>query len=194
KEVLDLLRPVLENPRIEKIGQNLKYDIVVLRAAGVRLAGPRFDGLVASYLVDAGQRRHGMDELSNRYLGHDTIKISDLIGKGKKQKGMHEVPLDQITCYAAEDADVPLRLMPILQRLLQEDALTDLYNSLEAPLIDVLADLEYTGIRVDRARLAELSGQFAERMRQLEVEIYGLAGREFNIASPKQLQDVLFRE
>jgi DNA polymerase-1 len=194
KTVLDVLRPVLENPSIEKVGQNLKYEIVVLRSAGVNLAGPRFDALVASYLVDAGQRRHGLDELSKRYLNHDVIKISELIGTGKKQKRLDEVPLEQITRYAAEDADVPLRLRPILERLLEKDQLSELYDSLEAPLIDVLADLEYTGIRIDQPCLAQLSEQFSTSLRELEMEIYRLAGREFNIASPKQLQEVLFRE
>jgi DNA polymerase-1 len=192
--VLDALRPVLEDPGIEKIGQNLKYDVQVLRAAGVELAGPRFDALVASYLVNAGQRSHGLDELAKKYLNHQNIKISDLIGSGKNQKRMDEVPLEQITRYAGEDADVPLRLRPILQRLLAEAHLDELYKSVEIPLLDVLADMEYVGIKVDRQRLAELSREYQQRMDELAAEIYRLAGREFNIASPKQLQQVLFQE
>jgi DNA polymerase-1 len=192
--VLSALRPLLEEPKIEKIGQNLKYDIIVLRSAGGKLAGVAFDTMLASYLLEAGERNHNLDDLSRRYLEHETIKISSLIGSGKKQKRMDEVPLDEITPYAAEDADVPLRLRPILQSRLEGLDLVDLYRELELPLIDVLADMEFHGIKVDTDRLAELSGQYRQRLESLEEEIHQLAGREFNIASPKQLAEVLFGE
>jgi DNA polymerase-1 len=191
---LEALRPVLENPLVEKVGQNLKYDIIVLRAAGVRLAGIAFDTMVASYLLDAGQRNHNLNDLAKRYLNHATIKIEELIGSGKRQKRMDEVPLEQIVPYAADDALLPLRLRPILAPKLAEAELDDLFAKLELPLIDVLAEMEYQGIKVDVARLGELSRRFGQRMEAIEREIYELAGYRFNIASPKQLQHLLFVE
>ena len=193
-KTLEALRPVLEDPAIEKVGQNLKYDMIVLRAVGIELAGVAFDSMVASYLLDAGQRNHSLDELARRYLGHTTIKITELIGTGKTQKRMDEVPVRQVADYAGEDALVPLRLLPILWEKLTEASLDALCADVELPLIEVLVDLEYHGIRVDVDRLLELSRRHAARLESLEGEIYELAGREFNIASPKQLQEVLFRE
>jgi len=191
---LEALRPVLEDPAIEKVGQNLKYDMIVLRSAGVELAGVTFDTMVASYLLDAGQRNHNLDDLARRYLDHTTIKISQLIGTGKNQKRMDEVPVRQVADYAGEDALLPLRLRPILSEKLAEANLEKLCADVELPLIDVLVELEYNGIKIDVDRLAELSRQHAARMEILEKEIYDLAGRKFNIASPKQLQEILFRE
>ena len=191
---LDALRPVLEDPAIEKVGQNLKYDMIVLRSAGVKLAGVAFDTMVASYLLDAGQRNHNLDDLAQRYLDHTTIKISELIGTGKKQKRMDEVPVRQVADYAGEDALLPLRLRPILSGKLAEASLERLSTDVELPLIDVLVELEYNGIKIDVDRLAELSVRHAARMETLQREIYDLAGRKFNIASPKQLQEVLFQQ
>ena len=191
---LDALRPILENPSIEKVGQNLKYDMIVLRAAGVALAGLSFDTMVASYLLDAGQRNHNINDLAKRYLNHATIKIAELIGSGKHQKRMDEVPVEQVAEYAAEDAWLPLRLQPILAMRLAEDKLTDLLANVELPLVEVLAEMEFNGIRVDTARLAELSRRYGERMKEIEEEIYQLAGYRFNIASPKQMQHLLFVE
>ncbi|MDX1964382.1 MAG: DNA polymerase I [Pirellulales bacterium] len=192
--VLDVLRPILENPAIGKIGQNLKYDLIVLRSAGVETRGVVFDTMVASYLLDAGERNHNLDELASRYLNHKTTTIAELIGTGKAQKRMDEVPVEQITHYAAEDADIPLRLEPLLTAKLAQRQLTDLNQRVEVPLIDVLADLEYQGIRVDAAQLRDLSGKYEIVLERLEAEIHALAGRSFNIASPKQLQEVLFTE
>lgn len=194
KIALEALRPVLENPAIEKVGQNLKYDLIVLRSAGVNVAGTQFDTMVASYLLDAGERNHNLDELAARYLNHTTTKISALIGSGKNQKTMDQVPVAAITHYAAEDADVALRLIPYLEPRIKETELTKLLEEVELPLIDVLVELEYNGIKVDVDRLGELSKKYGERLRALEFDIYTLAGREFNIASPKQLQEVLFVE
>ena len=191
---LETLRPVLEDPQIEKIGQNLKYDMIVLRAAGVNLAGVAFDTMVADYLLDAGQRNHSLDELARRYLDHTTIKITELIGKGKNQKRMDEVPVRAVADYAGEDALLPLKLRPMLARGLAEKGLDGLFREVELPLIDVLVELETNGIRVDQGRLAELSHTYGERMEILEKEIYELAGHPLNIASPKQLQAVLFDE
>ncbi len=192
--VLAALRPILENPAVKKVGQDLKYDRLVLRCAGVDLKGLAFDTMVASYLLDAGERNHNLDELAQRFLNHTTTRISELIGAGKDQKRMDEVPLAAITSYACEEADVPLRLMPILAAKLREEELTGLFEQLELPLIDVLVELEHNGIRVDVGRLAELSRQYGERLIALEKEIYELAGHPFNIGSTRQLQQVLFEE
>jgi DNA polymerase I len=193
-ETLANLKPILENPAIEKIGQNLKYDILVLRGAGVELRGTTFDSMIADYLLDAGRRGHSLDDLALSYLGHKTIKISQLIGSGKNQKRMDEVPLRQIADYAAEDAIVPLWLQPILAENLEKAELTELFTQVELPLIDVLVELEYNGIKINPARLAELSAQYGRRLETLEKEIHEQAGRPFNIASPKQLQEILFTE
>jgi DNA polymerase-1 len=190
---LAVLRPLLENPAIGKVGQNLKYDMIVLRNLGVALAGVQFDTMIASYLLDAGERVHNLDELASRYLQHNTIKITQLIGTGRDQKRMDEVPVDQVCQYAAEDAEVPLRLIPLLADKLRQQELTDLFQDLELPLIDVLVELESNGIKVDLTRLAQLSEEYGQQMQRLEREIYELAGTEFNIASPKQLQEILFQ-
>jgi DNA polymerase-1 len=189
---LEVLRPVLENPQIEKVGQNLKYDMIVLRNVGVELAGAAYDTMVASYLLDAGERNHNLDELSKRYLNHPMMPISDLIGTGKDQRRMDEVPLAQVAWYAAEDADVPLRLMPTLSARLAEDDLETLFRTVEVPLVEVLVEMEFNGIRVDIERLAELSAEYGQRLYELEGEIHEQAGRAFNIASPKQLAEILF--
>ena len=168
--------------------------MIVLRAAGVAMAGLSFDTMVASYLLDAGQRNHNLNDLAKRYLNHATIKIAELIGSGKHQKRMDEVPVEQVVDYAAEDAWLPLRLQPILAERLAESGLTDLLRNVELPLVEVLAEMEYNGIRVDTARLAELSRRYGEKMKTIEEEIYQLAGYRFNIASPKQMQHLLFVE
>jgi DNA polymerase-1 len=150
--------------------------------------------MIADYLLDAGRRGHNLDDLAKSYLGHDTIKISELIGSGKNQKRMDEVPLRQIADYAAEDALVPFLLRPILAEKMEQAELAPLFAELEVPLIDVLVELEYNGIKIDSSRLAELSEQYGRRLETLEAEIHALAGRPFNIASPKQLQQILFDE
>jgi DNA polymerase-1 len=193
-QTLEALRPILENPAIEKVGQNLKYDMIVLRSAGVEVRGLCFDTMVASYLLDAGERNHNLDELAERYLNYKTTKIETLIGSGKTQRRMDEVPVAQITQYAAEDADVALRLVPPLAAKLKEAGLDPLFSALEVPLIEALVELEYNGMRIDESRLSELSREYGERLLKLEGEIYELAGRQFNIGSPKQLQEILFRE
>jgi DNA polymerase-1 len=193
-KTLEALRPVLENSTIQKLGQNLKYDMIVLRAAGVRLAGVAFDTMVASYLLDAGGRSHNLDDLAQRYLNHTTIKIDQLIGKGREQKRMDEVPVAQVATYAAEDADIPLRMHPILASRLADMELAELNQTVEVPLIEVLADMEFNGVRVDPTRLAQLSVRYGERLAALEQEIEELAGHPLNIGSPKQLAQVLFQE
>jgi DNA polymerase-1 len=190
----EILRPILENPAIEKVGQNLKYDMIVLRAAGVRLAGAAFDTMVADYLLDPGERSHNLDDLALRHLGHANITIESLIGSGKNQKRMDDVPVEQIAQYAAEDADVPLRLMNVLAPRLEEQGLAPLFRDLEMPLIDVLAEMEFNGIRVHRQRLEELDAQFRRRIGELEQEIYAEAGGEFHIDSRGQLGVLLFEK
>ena len=199
---LEALRPILENPAIKKVGQNLKYDMLVLRTAGVSVAGADFDTMVASYLLDAGERNHSLDELALRYLRHTTIKISSLIGTGKSQKRMDEVPVTQISDYAAEDADIAWRLKTPLAARLKEAKLEELFHALEMPLVEVLTDLEYNGIKIDVPLLKQLSKKYGETLARLEQEIYAIAGQKedgtsdgpfvFNINSIKQLQEVLF--
>lgn len=191
---VDALRPVLENPQIAKVGQNLKYDYVALRGAGIKLAGIKFDTMIASYLLEAGERSHNLDQLALRYLGHETIKIESLIGTGKNQKTMDQVAISQVAPYAAEDAEVALRLVPLLTARLDELGLETLNQSAEVPLIEILGDMEFAGISIDQARLAELSAQYRAKLDQLTIEIEELAGHPLNIASPKQLAELLFSE
>ena len=192
--VLSVLKPILEDPSVAKIGQNLKYDMIVLRSAGIELSGVAFDTMVASYLLEAGRRNHNLDDLAQTYLHHETIKISELIGTGKNQRRIDEAPVRRVADYAAEDAWLPLRLRPILAGNLEDAGLEGLLRQLELPLIDVLVELEFNGIKVDVARLAELSRRYGQRLETLEQEIHQLAGRPLNIASPKQLQQLLFAE
>lgn len=194
KTTLETLRPVLENPETEKVGQNVKYDLLVLQRAGVTLGGPITDSMVLSYLLESGERNHNLDQLSQRLLDHRMIPISDLIGKGKSQLRMDEVDIARVTEYAAEDADATWRIEEILNRRVREEGLWDLYATLERPLIRVLAKMEADGVRVDVELLQRLSREFAERLTTIETEIYVLAGHTFNIASPAQLRQVLFDE
>jgi len=193
-QTLQRLRPVLENPAIAKINQNIKYDWLVLRQQGINLVGAVGDPMVGDYLLHAGERSHGMDELSVRYLSHRPIPIADLIGKGKKQLRMDQVPTAKVAEYAAEDADVAWRLCERIEPELAAGGLDKLYREVEIPLIEVLAELEFNGIRLDLARLKQLGDEMADQLADLEQQIHRLAGREFNIASPKQLRTVLFDE
>ena len=192
--VADKLRPVLEIPTIGKVGQNLKYDLVVLRGAGIRLEGIVFDTMLASYLLDAGERTHNLDHLASRYLDHTTTKIETLIGTGKKQKRMDEVSVADVAKYAGEDADLPLQLRPLLAARLETEGLSKLNDEVEVPLLAVLGDMEHLGIRVDTDRLAELSKVYTERMQSIAADIEEMAGHPLNIGSPKQLRELLFEE
>ncbi|HAN98678.1 MAG TPA: DNA polymerase I [Planctomycetaceae bacterium] len=194
ERVREALRPLLTDPSVEKIGQNLKYDLIVLRHHGLETIGPWFDTLVADYLLDPGQRNHGIDELSLRHLKHRTIPITALIGTGKSQKLMDEVPLPAITDYAAEDADVPMRLREPLGSRLDDSGLGPLMREVEMPLIDVLVDMESTGIAVDRSVLDRLGDELARRIADHERAIYEAAGEEFNIDSRLQLSRILFEK
>lgn len=192
-QVSEILGPILADPEIAKIGQNIKYDVIVLKTHGVEMRGIWFDTMVADYLLSPGERNHDMDDLSRRFLHHGTVKIQELIGVGRQQRGMHEVPVELVTAYAGEDADVPLRLAPILRGKLETAGLAKLFDELEMPLVGVLAEMEHRGIRVDADHLQDMGDRFAMRLDQLEVQIYELAGGErFNIDSPRQLAKVLF--
>jgi DNA polymerase-1 len=186
------LKPILEDPAIAKINQNIKYDMQVLRQHGIHLAGIAGDPMIADYLLHAGERVHSMEVLAEKHLKHQVMPITDLIGKGKNQKRMDEVPCERVAWYAGEDADVAWRLADILEPQLQD--VGNLYEHLEIPLIDVLADMEFTGIRLDIAFLNNLSTDMERQLADLEKRIHNLAGREFNIASVKQLREVLFKE
>jgi DNA polymerase-1 len=192
--VIKDLKPILESPKVQKVNQNIKYDQIVLRAAGIELQGVSGDSMVAHYLLHSGERSHNLDELARRYLGHENISITELIGKGKNQKTMAEVPTAKVCAYAAEDADVAWRLTNLLEADLDKIGLRCLYDTLEIPLIEVLADLEATGIRLDVPFLKRLSLDMGNRLVGLEKEIHDLAGKEFNIASLKQMRDVLFKD
>ena len=190
---LDLLRPLFTDPSVLKIGHNLKYDVVVLRRYDLAVS-PLDDTMLMSYVLDGGVHGHGMDELAALHLDHRTIPFKDVTGTGKSQVTFDLVPLDRALAYAAENADVTLRLHRFLKpRLLAERMVTP-YETLERPLVPVLADMETDGIRVDSEKLEQLSREFAERQHTLEQDIYRLAGREFNVGSPKQLGEVLFDE
>jgi DNA polymerase-1 len=191
-KTLAALKPVLENPQIGKTNQNIKYDRLVLRAHGVELAGVVGDAMVAHYLLHAGERTHNLDDLTQKYFGHTNIPISDLIGKGKKQITMAEVPTEKVKDYAAEDADAAWRLAEKLERELEPAGLRKLYDTLEIPLIDVLAELEFNGVRLDLPLLSKLSEEMQGTLETLEQQVYSLAGQEFNLASPKQLREILF--
>lgn len=190
----DALRPILEGPAVEICNQNIKYDMLVLRRAGIELRGIGVDPMVGSYLLEAGARSHSLDELSRRYLQHEMIPISMLIGKGMFQKRMDEVEVPLVAEYAVEDAEVACELSGLISDKLREQGLWDLYWNLERPLIEVLVEMQANGIRVDAERLREQSAGLEARLAAIKRDIYGSAGHEFNIDSPKQLQQVLFRE
>jgi DNA polymerase-1 len=192
--VLAALRPILENPNVGKVNQNIKYDLQVLRTAGIHLCGIAGDPMVASYLLTSGERNHNLAELSRQYLNHEPVPISALIGQGKTQRGMEEVEPALVARYAGEDADVAWRLTAVLEPKLSQIGLDRLYREVEIPLIEVLAELEYNGIRVDVPLLRRLSEEFAKQLANLERDIYQHAGHPFNIGSPKQLRQVLFAE
>ncbi len=189
------LRPILEDGRVAKVNQNIKYDLIVLRQQGVAVAGVVGDPMVADYLLHAGERSHNMEDLAIRYLDHPVIPITDLIGKkGKNQLRMDQVSTARIAEYAGEDADVAWRLCDRLEPMLQTEGLTKLYTELEIPLIDVLVELEFNGIRLDLPLLERLSTAMSRQLNEIEQQIHELAGHPFNIASPKQLRQVLFVE
>lgn len=186
------LAPALQHPEIEKVGQNIKFDILVLRKYGVRVKGTLFDTMLAHYLLNP-ELRHGMDYLAETYLKYKTVPIEDLIGpKGKKQASMRTVPIEQIKEYAAEDADVTLRLKHYFAPLLKQEGLESLFFEMEMPLIYVLAEMEATGVKLDTNALKQSSEVLSQQLSALEESIYDLAGQSFNINSTKQVGEILF--
>lgn len=194
QNIVNRFKPIYENPNTLKVGQNIKYDLEVLRNYGIALQGPLFDTMVAHYLLQP-ELRHNMDFMAEVYLNYETVHIDALIGpKGKAQKNMRELAPSEVYNYACEDADITLQLKNVLQPKLVEAGVERLFNEVEMPLIPVLAEMECNGVRIDTAALKETSQVFTERMLQLEQEIYQAAGKTFNVASPKQVGDILFGE
>ncbi len=188
---LDMLKPMLEDDSIIKIGQNMKYDAKIFARYGISI-NPIDDTMLLSYALHAGLHNHGMDALSERYLGHTPIPIKQLLGTGKSAITFDMVPIEDATPYAAEDADITLRLWKTFKPLLHTKQVTTVYETLERPLIPVLAKMEMNGIKVDRDTLSRMSNAFAQKMAGLEAEIHELAGQDFNVGSPKQLGEILF--
>ena len=192
QKIVNIFKPLYENPEILKIGQNLKYDLEVLYKYDVHLAGPMFDTMIAHYLIQP-ELRHNMDYMAETLLNYRTIHIEQLIGeRGKNQRNMRDLSPAEVYEYAAEDADITLRLYNVLSPKLKEAGAEQLFYEIEMPLMPVLAEMELNGIRIDTASLAETSSILTSRMHQLETQIYEAAGEQFNIASPKQVGEILF--
>ena len=193
-KIVNAFRPVFENEKSIKVGQNIKYDLLMLQNYGVELKGKLFDTMVAHYVLQP-ELRHGMDYLAEIYLKYDTIKIEELIGsKGKNQGNMRDLAPEQVYKYACEDADVTLKLKNILEDELRKNGAEDLFYNIEMPLVPVLAYMERNGVRLDTGALQQSSEHFTKKMNEIEQEIYALAGVEFNISSPKQVGEILFEK
>ncbi|HDS3849810.1 DNA polymerase I [Legionella pneumophila] len=193
EEVLTALKPILENPAIGKIGQNIKYDYSVLKNYGITLKGIRYDTMLESYVLNSGAGRHDMDSLALKYLGYKTISYEDVAGKGAKQLRFDQIPVEKAGIYAAEDADITLRLHHKLYPMLDEP-LRNVLHDIEMPLLTVLADMEMHGVLIDPVILEKHGSRLKEQMKSLEQEAVQLAGKAFNLNSPKQLQEILFDE
>lgn len=189
---LSLLKPVLENPAIQKVGQNFKYDLTIFARNGIDVQGVAFDTMLESYVLNS-TGRHNMDELAKRYLGHQTISFEEIAGKGKNQLTFNQIPLEQAAEYAAEDADVTMKLQQVLwEKLSKEPTLEKLFKEMELPLLGVLSRMERRGVLIDSDALFLQSNEIANRLSELEEQAYVLAGQPFNLASTKQLQEILF--
>ncbi|PIP71890.1 MAG: DNA polymerase I [Nitrospinae bacterium CG22_combo_CG10-13_8_21_14_all_47_10] len=191
--VFKKLKPLFEDPQLKKVGQNIKYDLIVLRNEGVNLRGVAFDTMLASYILNPDGRRHNLDDLARDFLGHTTIKYKDVVGTASKEIGFDEVDVESATNYAAEDADITWRLYEKLSPLLKGDDLK-LFLELELPLIEVLAEMEIHGMKLDQKHLQNLSKKIQKMMEDRVEQIYSLAGEQFNINSPKQLSVILFEK
>jgi DNA polymerase-1 len=194
RTALDALKPLLENARTEKVGQNLKYEVVVLRRNGIELRGTLFDTMVAAWLLDSSRTSYGIDFLAGHYLGYRKVPTSDLLGKGKNQVTMDTVPVKRVSDYACEDADIAWRLARALEPGLKEEELISLFRGVEMPLLNVLADMEYNGVALDREFLARMSKEIGEQIESLAAKIFTEAGGEFNISSTQQLAEILFKK
>ncbi|HEY3176317.1 MAG TPA: DNA polymerase I [Candidatus Polarisedimenticolia bacterium] len=192
--VLAKLKPLLEDRKLPKVGQNVKYELILFRRHGIDPAPIGFDSMVASYLIDPGRRQHNLDVLALDYLNHRTILYKEVAGTGRAEVTLDRVDVERVAQYAGEDADIALRLKEVLEPILRERELDELFHDLELPLVPVLADMEMAGVKVDPAILGRMSGEFALEIERLESEIYELAGCTFNINSPRQLGDILFEK
>lgn len=192
-KALKMLKPMLEDPSILKVGHNIKYDLQMFYPYDIHIS-PIDDTMLLSYVVDGSQHGHGMDDLAANFLGHQTIKYADVAGKGKSQVTFDLVPLEKALDYAAEDANITLKLHKMFKPRLAQDHMATVYETIERPLVPVIAEMEYTGIKVDRAFLKRISNEFAKKIAKLEEKIHEMAGHSFNIGSPKQLGEVLFGE
>jgi len=192
--VLEALRGVLEDPSIEKVGQNIKYEMILLARKGIHLEGISFDTMIASYLLNPSKPNHNLGEIALEYLDFKKTSISELIGKGSSQSSMAEVPIEKVVQYACEDSDVTFRLSRLLGKKLREKDLEELFEKMELPLVDVLASMEQAGISIDVPYLTRLSEEMEKKLKILTQEIYKMADSEFNLNSPKQLQEVLFKK
>jgi len=191
--VLKKIKPLLEDPSIKKVGQNIKFDFIVLKQNGIEI-NPIEDTMLISYTLDAGINRHNMDTLSEIHLGHKTITFKELVGSGKKKLNFADIELDKATEYAAEDADVTLRLYEYLKERMDEEKLNKIYEYFEKPMVKLLAKLEFNGIKVDATYLKKLSTKFEKKLKKIEKGIFTIAGKKFNIASPKQLGEIIYNE
>ena len=191
--VLKKIKPLLEDPSIKKVGQNIKFDFNVLKQNGININSLE-DTMLISYTLDAGTNRHNMDTLSEIHLGHKTISFKELVGTGKKELNFSDIELNKATEYAAEDADITLRLYKNLSERLDEEKLNKIYENFEKPMVKLLSKLEFNGIKVDATHLKKLSSRFEKKLKKIEKDIYALAGRDFNIGSPKQLGEIIYNE
>jgi len=191
--VLEKIKPILEDPSIKKVGQNIKFDFIVLKQNGIEV-NPIEDTMLISYTLDAGSNRHNLDTLSEIHLEHKTISYKALVGSGKNKLNFSDIELDKATEYAAEDADVTLRLYNHLKSKLNEEKLNKVYETFEKPMVQLLSKMEFNGIKVDDLYLKKLSKKFEDKIRKIEKEIYSIAGKEFNIGSPKQLGEIIYNE
>ena len=194
QEVIDRLKPIFENASIKKIGQNIKYDWIVLARHGVRLEGVAFDTMLASYLINPSKRAHNLDQIALDFLNHKTITYEDIAGKGKKSVSFAEIPVEKAVPYACEDADITLMAYEVLKPEVEKLGLADLFEKIEMPLVPVLKNMEMRGIRVDEQKLDNLSRSFEAQLKQIEEKIYELAGERFNIKSSQQLGTILFEK
>ena len=191
--ILKKIKPILEDPSIKKVGQNIKYDFIVLKNNGIEI-GPIEDTMLLSYTLDAGSNRHNMNTLSEIHLAHKTITYKELVGSGKNQLKFSDIKLEEATKYAAEDADVTLRLYNLLLGRVNDEKLNKIYEVFEKPMIKLLSKLEMNGIKVDNTYLKKLSQKFKERLQKIEKEIYKFSEKKFNIGSPKQLGEIIYNE
>ena len=191
---LELIKPLLEDPEVKKIGQNIKYDIIILKGEGIFVKGVYFDTMVASYLLNPSERRHNMDDMAMKFLGYKTITFKELVGTGKSAITITDVPLDKLSEYAIEDADITFRLYCLFKEKLVEAELDRLFFEIEMPLVSVLVEMEYTGVKIDPAHFKKLSTKNDRILNELEEKIYEIAGQIFNINSTRELSLILFEK